>query len=89
MNRTWPSQLISRLTNFLKVELLQNLLHLDFTAEYIEVDTGHVFILIETGASSLLSLSALPPVDAWNWAAQRATKIDGSFINREPVDSSP
>jgi len=51
MNRTWSSQLTSRLTNSLKMELLQNLLHLDFVAEHIEVDTCHVFLLIETEAS--------------------------------------
>jgi hypothetical protein len=52
MNGAWPSQLISRSTRMLKMELLQYLLHLDFIAEYIEVDTGHRFLLIETEAAS-------------------------------------
>jgi hypothetical protein len=36
------------LADALKAELVENLLHRDFVAEFVEVDTGHVSVLIET-----------------------------------------
>ena len=50
MHRTWSVVLVSRLAGLLKAYLVQYVLHRDFVAQCVEVDTSHHLILIETTA---------------------------------------